>query len=258
MVDPRARPGSAIRIWAGGLAVAAMLILVAVMIPTRGHLARDLAGSAGWWYVARASGLMAWWLLAVAVVSGLLMAARLISGSARIRIQSLHEFTGVLAVVFTALHLISVFATSSLRITLWQLLIPFSRSVNPVAQGCGVLSCYLLASVGLTSWARGALPWRWWRRLHLLTFPLFALVCAHMALAGTDIANPGLHWVSLVAGAVILFLTVLRLFTRRPAHRPGADAADAPGLGVPALHEPREHTRPSVAPPAAGSGMSML
>ncbi|MBV8995033.1 MAG: 2Fe-2S iron-sulfur cluster binding domain-containing protein, partial [Pseudonocardiales bacterium] len=110
------------------------------------------------------SGLVAWLLLGVSVVGGLLLAVRLTQGRSRAWTRGLHEFVGALAVVFTAVHLLSVLAADQLRIGPRKLVIPFTRPDNPVAQGCGVLACYLLAAVALTSWARASLPWRWWRR----------------------------------------------------------------------------------------------
>jgi ferredoxin-NADP reductase/DMSO/TMAO reductase YedYZ heme-binding membrane subunit len=193
-----------------------------------------------WWYVARASGLVAWILLGVSVMGGLLLATRLTRGRRRLRVQGFHEFVGALAVVFTAIHLASVFASAQLRIGLRELLVPFTRLGNPVAQGCGVLAFYLLAAVVLTSWARARLPWRWWWCLHLLAFPLFGLACAHAVLAGSDTRHPIVGWAGLVVGVLILFLAVLRLAPRR--------------VGLPAVVAagPRETGMP------AGTGMRLL
>src|SRR5947209_6642413 len=216
MTESQVRPAGAARIWAGGLSVTTTLVLIVLMVPAPDVPARTVFGSAVWWYVARASGLVAWLLLGMSVVGGLLLAVRLTQGRSRAWTQGLHEFVGALAVVFTGMHLASVLAADQLRIGLWQLLVPFTRPDNPVAQGCGVLACYLLIAVVSTSWARASLSWRWWRRLHLLALPLFALACAHTALAGTDTTSPIMHWGALVIGAVILFLAVLRLLTLRP------------------------------------------
>jgi ferredoxin-NADP reductase/DMSO/TMAO reductase YedYZ heme-binding membrane subunit len=246
MADSPVRPAGAARIWTGGFSITMMLALVVLMVPAPDGAAREVLGPVVWWYVARASGLVAWLLLGVSVVGGLLLAVRLIQGRSRAWTQGLHEFVGALAVVFTAVHVVSVLAADQLGIGPWQLLVPFTRPDNPVAQGCGVLACYLLAAVGLTSWARASLPWRWWRRLHLLALPLFALACAHTAMAGTDTSNPIVHWISLLVGAAILFLAVLRLLTAprgqpapptRPAvhiphQRDGGVASPAPGMSL--------------------------
>jgi ferredoxin-NADP reductase/DMSO/TMAO reductase YedYZ heme-binding membrane subunit len=255
MTDSQVRPAGAARIWAGGLSVTTTLVLIVLMVPAPDVPARTVFGSAVWWYVARASGLVAGLLLGMSVVGGLLLAVRLTQGRSRAWTQGLHEFVGALAVVFTAMHLVSVLAADQLRIGPWQLLIPFTRPDNPVAQGCGVLAVYLLIAVVATSWARASLPWRWWRRLHLLALPLFVLACAHTALAGTDTTSPVMHWAGLVVGAVILFLAVLRLLTlglftpRRPEPPPSVPAGRVP--------QQRQSSPP---PPVTGPdpGMSLL
>lgn len=180
-----------------------------------------------WWYVARASGLITWALLGVSVLGGLLLATKSARRRPRTWTSELHQFVAALAVIFMAIHLAAVLAADQLRIGLRELLVPFARPVNPVAQGCGVLACYLLTAVALTSWARARLPWRWWRRMHLLVYPGFGLACAHAALAGSDIGHPVLRWTGLVVGVVILVLAALRLRTARPAG-PTAASPSAP------------------------------
>ncbi len=162
------RPAGASRIWAGGLSTTAMLAVAANLARGNGPAVQAQVDPAVWWYVARASGLIAWALLGASVVGGLLLATQLSRGLTRTWTQGLHEFVGVLAVVFTAIHLTSVLAADRLGIGLRELLVPFARANNPVAQGCGAVAFYLLTAVALTSWARALLPWRWWRRLEVV------------------------------------------------------------------------------------------
>jgi ferredoxin-NADP reductase/DMSO/TMAO reductase YedYZ heme-binding membrane subunit len=258
MTDSQVRPAGAARIWAGGLSVTTTLVLITLMVPAPDVPAHAVFGSAVWWYVARASGLVAGLLLGVSVGGGLLLAVRLTQGRSRAWTQSLHEFIGALAVVFTGIHLVSVLAADQLQIGPWQLLVPFTRPDNPVAQGCGVLAGYLLIAVVATSWARASLPWRWWRRLHLLAMPLFTLACAHTALAGTDTTNPIMHWAGLVVGSGILFLAVLRLLTARRGEPVSGDPTNSShrhsGVYVPQ----QRHVDPPAAVTGPDPGMSLL
>jgi predicted ferric reductase len=190
-----ARPAAASRIWAGGVCATAMVALVSLMARVDSPpVSRVQHDPTVWWYVARASGLLAWALVGVSVVGGLLMSTQLTRGALRRWTQGLHEFVGALAVVFTVIHLASVLASAHLQIGPRQLLVPFARPDNLWGQGCGVLAFYLLTAVMLTSWARAALPWQWWRRVHLLTFPLWGLACVHTLLAGSDTTHPFFHW----------------------------------------------------------------
>jgi ferredoxin-NADP reductase/DMSO/TMAO reductase YedYZ heme-binding membrane subunit len=249
------RPAGASRIWAGGLSATAMLAVAALLARGHGPAVQAQVDPAVWWYVARASGLIAWALLGASVVGGLLLATQLARGLTRTWTQGLHEFVGGLAVVFTVIHLASVLAADQLGIGLRELLVPFARPSNPVAQGCGAVAFYLTTAVALTSWARALLPWRWWRRLHLLAFPAFGLACAHAVLAGSDTPNPVLHWVCLVVGAVILFLTTLRLLTVRHISTAAVLPADPSETPVPAPLAPQP--QPAIPFPAA-TGMRLL
>ena len=57
-----------------------------------------------WWYVARSTGIVAWALVAAAVVWGLLLTTRLVGGRSAPRwLLDLHRFLGGLAVIFTGL-----------------------------------------------------------------------------------------------------------------------------------------------------------
>ena len=184
-----------------------------------------------WWYVARASGLVAWVLLSASVVAGLLMSMRLVRGGVRRWIPGFHEFLGALAVMFTAIHLVAVFS-APLRVGVVQLLVPFTKPDHPVAQGCGVVACYLLIAVMATSWVRVLLPWRWWRRVHVLALPLWVVATAHTVLAGSDITDPVIYWTGLAVTEVVVFLAVLRLATGRRST--GGAASGARAVATPA------------------------
>ncbi len=257
VAEPVVRPAGASRIWAGGLSATAMLAVAAQMARGNGPAVQARVDPAVWWYVARASGLIAWALLGVSAVGGLLLATQLARGLTRTWTQGLHEFVGALAVVFTAIHLTSVLAADRLGIGLRELLVPFARASNPVAQGCGVVAFYLLTAVSLTSWARSLLPWRWWRRLHLLAFPVFGLACAHTVLAGSDMTYPVLHWACLLVGAAILFLVAFRLLTAQPAGTAAVLPADRPETPMLVPLAPQ----PAISCPAritAATGMQLL
>lgn len=261
LVRPATRPAGAARIWAGGLSVSGMLLLVAVMVPRNGPAVRARVDPALWWYVARASGLIAAALLGVAMLGGLLMATRLARGAALPWTQGLHEFVAALAVVFTAVHLVSVLAAEKLGIGLGQLLVPFTRRDNLVAQGCGVLASYLLLTVVVTSWLRAVLPWRWWRRLHLLVFPLFGLAGVHAVLAGTDITHPVLSRAGAAVGTLTAVLMGARLLvgTRRARVAATADGVGAGGGQPSWAPVPLVEPTPPPAPPAASEeGLRLL
>lgn len=213
MTGSSIRPDQTARRGATILGAVAMVVLVILMAHTHSSApAHARFDPARWWYLARASGLTDWIVLTASVVAGLLMSARLTHANTRRRMQNFHALVGTIAVISTMLHLVCVLNATQLHVGVVQLLIPFTKPDNRTAQGAGVLAFYLLVTVLLTSSARAVLPWRWWRRTHLLSVPLWALSTAHTALAGTDLADPVMYWGSVtvtgMVGALVAFWQV--------------------------------------------------
>jgi predicted ferric reductase len=185
------------------------------------------------WYVARSSGLVAWTLLASAVVWGLLMTSKLVRQWIKNSwLLDLHRWLGGLALVFTGVHVISILGDTYVHFGLASILVPFASHWHPLAVAWGVASLYLLAAVELTSLARRRLPNRLWRRIHLLSFPLFITSTIHGLSAGTD-ARTHLAVISaLLTVAAVAILTALRL--DEAAHRAaGPSGARPSGAGRP-------------------------
>ncbi|HSS09526.1 MAG TPA: ferric reductase-like transmembrane domain-containing protein [Acidimicrobiales bacterium] len=195
------------------------------------------------WYVARASGLVAWALLAGSVVWGLLMTSKLM----RRRVKNawlldLHRWLGGLALVFTGVHILAIMGDTYVHFGLASVLVPFASHWHPLAVAWGVASLYLLAAVELTSLARRHLSHRLWRRVHFLSFPLFVFSTIHGLSAGTDSARP-MAIIAVALGAIaVALLTSVRLKARadgsgrsrlagqatRPTNRPATRSANRP------------------------------
>ena len=164
-----------------------------------------------WWYAARASGLVAWALLAASMLWGLALTTRAFAGWAAPRwLLDLHRWLGGLAVVFVAVHLTSVVADSFVHFGVADLLVPLASRWRPGAVAWGVVAVYLLAAVEVTSLLRRNLPPSLWRVVHGLSFPLFVLATVHALLAGTDTAHAWAQW-SIIGGSMaVAFLAVAR------------------------------------------------
>lgn len=164
-----------------------------------------------WWYVARSTGIVAWALVAAAVIWGLLLTTRLVGGRTAPRwLLDLHRFLGGLAVAFTALHLVGLVADSYTHFGPADLLVPLASAWKPGPVALGVVAMYLLVAVELTSLAMRRLPRRLWRWVHLTSFGSFWLASLHAVTAGTDSTNPALWLTYLLTSALVLFLTVFR------------------------------------------------
>lgn len=165
-----------------------------------------------WWHTARASGLVAWGLLAAGVMWGLLLSTKAVQTRPRPAwVVDLHRFLGAAGVVFVGIHVASVVADTYVHFGLADILVPLRSSWHPLAVAWGIVAFYLLLAVELTSLLRARLSARAWRMTHLLSFPLFASATGHLLSAGTERHYGVLQAVVILTSAVIGGLTAIRL-----------------------------------------------
>jgi DMSO/TMAO reductase YedYZ heme-binding membrane subunit len=181
-----------------------------------------------WWYTARAGGIVAWALLAVSVVWGLMLSTRLRPGGAPPKwTLDLHRFLGGLALIFTGVHVIAIMLDSYVHFGLVDVLVPFASSWHPNWVAWGIVSMYVLLAVEITSLTRRWLPTKVWRRIHVLSLPLFLIATVHFLGTGTDAGNP-----FAILGVLISSLAIGGLVVRR-VQRSGASPVPAPPPVVP-------------------------
>lgn len=169
-----------------------------------------------WWYVARASGMVAAVLLALTLIWGLLITTKLIDRRGLPAwLTDLHRYLGGLSVVFIAVHLAALVFDSYLVFSWSDLFVPFASSwkAGPVAWGVGAF--WGLVVVEGSSMLQRRMKRSVWRGLHLLSYPVALMTAVHAVQSGTDAANP---WFRSVSIALILLLSALTLF--RILHRP--------------------------------------
>lgn len=140
-----------------------------------------------WWYVARASGLVAWAVLVLALVWGVLLSTRLFSPTARPPwMLAVHRWLGGTALVLVGVHLGALIADSFVRFTVVDLVVPFASDYRRGPVALGVLALYLLVAVQVSSLAMRRIPRSWWRWVHTSSYLLVVVVSLHAALVGTD------------------------------------------------------------------------
>lgn len=163
------------------------------------------------WYVARASGLVAWAVLAASVVWGLLMTSRLARAWVKNSwLLDLHRWLGGLACVFTGLHVAAILGDTYVHFGLASVLVPYATHWHPLAVAYGIASMYLLAAVEITSLLRKHMQAKLWRRVHFLSFPLFVSATIHGLSAGTDSRVPMVVLSAVLIAAAVATLSVVR------------------------------------------------
>jgi predicted ferric reductase len=183
------------------------------------------------WFAARASGIVAWALLTLAVVWGLLLSSR--AAGERVRtpwLLDLHRFLGVVALVLIAIHLAAILANDFVPFDVADLFVPFLTTWRPGAVAWGIAALYVVLAVEITSRLRKRLSTRAWHRVHVLSLPAWVAASIHLLRAGTDAHDRVLLAVLFASLAVVLALLVLRLLGHRTLLRIERRAArGAPG-----------------------------
>ena len=189
------------------------------------------------WVISRATGLVAFALIAAAMVAGLLVKTRSPVGSVKgSGMVDLHRHLSLAALVYIGIHGGSLLFDRTVDVSPLALVVPGLIPYRPVWTGIGVAAAEIALLVHLSFRFRKRLGSKVWRRLHWLTYAVFAGGAVHGIASGTDTGTtPALM---LYAGAVaaVAALTGWRAVTaRRPAARkaparqtPTVDAVASP------------------------------
>ena len=163
------------------------------------------------WYLSRASGIVAWALLTLSMVWGLLLSTRMFDRRPSPKgLVDLHRFLGGLSVVFVAVHVGTIVADTYVHFGWTEVLVPFASRWHRGAVAWGVVAFYLLIAVEVTSLFMRRLPRKLWHAVHFGSFGLFAMGTIHAFTAGHDRSNAAVQWSGLVIMSAFTFLALYR------------------------------------------------
>ena len=188
-----------------------------------------------WWYVTRASGIVAWLLLTASVIWGVVLSTKAFPRHRRSAwLLDLHRWLGGLTVSFVVIHVAALVADSYTHFDVADIAVPLASDWKPVAVAWGVVAAWLLVAVEVTSLAMRHLPRRAWRGVHLTSYAVFWLTSIHAALAGSDRAELLYQVTALSSVIAVAWATLYRVAKPRvPPHaeseRP-VNAHDAQGV----------------------------
>ena len=140
------------------------------------------------WNVARTGGFTGYILLTLAVAIGLALTMHLQSPSywPRLINSELHNFVTLLSVVFVGIHILAVWVDPFTRFGWNEVFIPLVSHYRATWMALGIIALYLGIAIGISTWLRPLIGYAWWRRLHVLTLAVFALVTLHGIATGSD------------------------------------------------------------------------
>ena len=155
---------------------------------TWGEAASQLltATDKNFWYLSRASGVIAYTLFWLAVVFGLLLSTRLGKHFNAARVFALHQYLSLIAVGFAAFHAGILLADNFLNLNLWQILLPFGFQTERVGVALGQLGFWLLFICAFSFYIKKYIGQSAWRWLHFLTFMAYMFISIHVFMVGSD------------------------------------------------------------------------
>ncbi|MEQ1736615.1 MAG: 2Fe-2S iron-sulfur cluster-binding protein [Rhodoglobus sp.] len=202
-----------------------------------------------WWYVTRTSAMLAWTLMTLSVIWGVLLSTRVLrkvddAG----RLQDLHRYLGGISLIMLGLHMVSLMLDGWLHFSALELLVPFQSGYRPLAVAVGILAFYLLIAIYGSSLLRNRLPQRFWKGLHYANYAAVIAVAFHAGLSGTDAGR----WWYLSLSTVLISLTAVAIIVRLVLSQRRADAIVSTGAGSGSLRSDRAGgTSPPGAPVAS-------
>ncbi|WP_052273997.1 2Fe-2S iron-sulfur cluster-binding protein [Arthrobacter sp. L77] len=195
-----------------------------------------------WWYVTRASAMVAWTLLTVSAIWGILLSTRFLRAMDNPGwLHDLHRWMSGAALLMTGLHMISLMLDSWAAFSLAELLVPFAAEYRPIPVALGLVAFYLLIAVQGSSLLMHRLPRRFWKGLHYASYAAVMLVSFHAGFSGSDTGA----WIYRLTAILLVLLFVAATLLRILA--PGT-AASTPG----AASRGREPAAPDGATDGAG------
>lgn len=166
-----------------------------------------------YWYLSRASAVIAYLFLWASMLFGLLLSSR----TAKIwpggfTANDLHQFVSIAGLTAGLFHGLILIGDHYMNISIVRVLLPFaSQDYRPEWVGIGQLMFYVWAGIVLSFYIRKRLGTKTWRVIHFTGFLAFAGALVHGVTSGTDTNTMWMSVIYWVSGASVLFLTFYRV-----------------------------------------------
>jgi predicted ferric reductase len=165
------------------------------------------------WYITRSAGLAAYILMWLSVAWGLAVSSKILDNLLhRSFTYDFHQFLSLLALGFTALHVIVLMFDQYLPYSVAQILVPFISPYRPVWVGIGVIAMYLSLLVTVTFYLRGRIGMKAFRYIHMASMLGYLGVLVHSVLSGTDSSLTSVLFLYVGTFLATVFLMVYWIF----------------------------------------------
>lgn len=168
------------------------------------------------WYITRAAGWIAYFLLWFSMVWGLAIPTKffekILSPTFAV---DFHEYLSLLSIGFIILHVSVLMIDQYLPFTLVQILIPFMATYRPLWVGLGVIGFYLSALVTITFYLRKKIGQKRFKSIHTLSLAAYLGVILHAFFSGSDSSLAVAQMIYLFSFLVVVFMTAYWLVRGR-------------------------------------------
>lgn len=198
-------------------------------VPATPALVTAVGGKA-FWYLTRASGLVALVLLSTTLVLGIVASIGWTTRRwPRFVSQDVHRNVSLLCLAFVGVHVATTVADGYVPIHLVDVVVPFHSPYRTLYVGLGAAGFDLLLAVLVTSVLRHRIGYGSWRFVHWLAYLCWPVALVHGLGSGTDTPLPVVLGVEAACTAAVLVAFAWRLTTGRdlPVGRRTAAGASA-------------------------------
>jgi DMSO/TMAO reductase YedYZ heme-binding membrane subunit len=193
--------------------------------------------TSAFWYISRATGIVALLLLTVVFVLGILINRQgRLPGLPRFAVTDLHRNLSLLAVAFVAVHVLTAVLDTYVSIPLISGVIPFTSGYERLWLALGAISFDLMLAMIVTSLIRGRLSRNLWRAIHLLAYLSWPVAFVHSLYSSGDLQRGPLLYLAAGCAAILVAAVAWRLASAA-RQLPGA-ARVATLLAQPAASRP--------------------
>lgn len=165
-----------------------------------------------WWYLTRASAMVASVLLTLTLVWGILLKTRILRGADNLEwLTVTHRYISGLAMAMIATHMGTLLLDEYIQFGWADILVPFATSFEPLPVALGIMAFWLIILVQVTALSSRWLPESVWKGVHLSSYLAIVLVGLHSGLVGTDVGTPWYTVVSLILITTATLAGIVRL-----------------------------------------------
>lgn len=171
-----------------------------------------LTASTAPWFASRATGIVALLLLTGVMVLGVLVNGQgRLPGLPRFAVTGLHRNLSLLAVAFTAIHVVTAVIDTFVSIPLTAALIPFTSGYEGFWLGLGAIASDIMLAIIVTSLLRRHLSRGVWRAVHLLAYASWPVAFIHSIGSSRDLQRGPLLIMAVLCALAVLAAVVSRL-----------------------------------------------